>query len=203
MLITWIKSKMDKNITTRTLKNSNKRFSGPYFESNTIEQCICSWNLLKIKSSWRGLYSTVLKKYKKPHSWHLILYNPGLRISLKNPSGWNNGTYCPLHLCKKLGRSLEPFWRKGQKSKKKHTFFEHNSLQLGVKIFFRRTIWLKQWALLHSVQRGMIPPFKINPPLFGIPPFCENPYPPVLIMKRTDLNSRNWAVKLASVQSNK
>ena len=32
----------------------------------------------------------------------------------EKPSSSNDGLYCPLHSCKKLGRSFEPFWRKSQ-----------------------------------------------------------------------------------------
>ena len=58
------------------------------------------------------------KMSKKPILGHLIPYNPGLRTFSKNPSISTDGANCPIHLCKKLGGSLEPFWRKGQKGKK-------------------------------------------------------------------------------------
>ena len=58
-------------------------------------------------------------KSERPHLFgQLIPYNLVLRIFSEKPSGSNDGPYCPLHSCKKLGRSFEPFWRKGQKSKK-------------------------------------------------------------------------------------
>ena len=57
-------------------------------------------------------------KVKKTLFGHLIPYNPGLRTFSKNPSISTDGANCPIHSCKKLGGSLEPFWRKGQKGKK-------------------------------------------------------------------------------------
>ena len=39
----------------------------------------------------------------------------------------NIGPYCPLHSCKKLGRSLEPFRSKVQRSKKKTPFLDTQS----------------------------------------------------------------------------
>ena len=44
-----------------------------------------------------------------------ISYNLGLRIFSEKPSSSNDGSYCSLHSCRKLGKSLELFWRKGQK----------------------------------------------------------------------------------------
>ena len=64
----------------------------------------------QLRNNWR--ISTLLNP----------LINPGLRIFLENPSDSNDETYCPLHLCKKLEISLEPF---SKKAKIKHTSFGH------------------------------------------------------------------------------
>ena len=69
-----------------------------------------------MSKEYNNLNAVLKKSKKKTFFRHLIPYNPGLRIFSDRPSGSNNEPYCPLHLCKKLGRSLEPFRRKGQKS---------------------------------------------------------------------------------------
>ena len=58
------------------------------------------------------------KKSKNTFFEHLIPYNPRFKTFSEKPSVSNNGPYCPLQSCQILGRSLELFWRKGQKSKK-------------------------------------------------------------------------------------
>ena len=66
--------------------------------------------------------SKVQRSKKNTFFGHLIPYNPGLKNFSETQSYTNNGPYHPLHSCKNLGRSLELFWSKVQRSKK-NTFF--------------------------------------------------------------------------------
>ena len=75
-------------------------------------------------SPWTGRQewshcSTILEE-SHPNTilWHLIPNNLGLRIFSEEASGSNDGPYCPLYSYKKLEKSLEPFWKKGQKSQR-------------------------------------------------------------------------------------
>ena len=104
----------------------------------------------KLGRSLESFRSKVQRSKKNTIFGNLIPYNPILRIFSKEKSCSNNGPYCPLHSCKKLGRSLEPFWSKGQRTKKTHLFWTLNPLESGIKIFFRKTIWLKRCALLST-----------------------------------------------------
>ena len=62
-------------------------------------------------------HSTILEE-SHPNTilWHLIIYNLWFRIFSEKLSGSKKVSHCPLQPCKKLDRSLEPFWRKSQES---------------------------------------------------------------------------------------
>ena len=83
--------------------------------STTIDESHCLLHLSKtpLEQFWRQDQNG-----KKTHLFWTLNLNPGLRIFSEKLSGSNDGPYCPLHSCKKLGKSLEPFWRKGRKVKK-------------------------------------------------------------------------------------
>ena len=72
---------------------------------------------------WKKSLEPFWRKVQKNTTFqHLIPYNTGLRIFSEKSSGSNDGPYCSLHLWKKVGKFLEPFCRKGPKSKKKKNF---------------------------------------------------------------------------------
>ena len=80
-------------------------------------------SLHSCKKLGRAVLEKRTKTYKRTIFFApLIPYNMGLRFLSQKSSDSKDGPYCPLHSCKKLGRSLELFWRKGQK-KVKNTFF--------------------------------------------------------------------------------
>ena len=64
----------------------------------------------KISEDPRSHFGVKYKEVKKDKFFGHLIYNPRLRIFLEKQSCSNNGPYCPLHSCKKLERSLEPFW---------------------------------------------------------------------------------------------
>ena len=79
----------------------------------------------KLGRSLEQFWSKVRRSKKKPNIFgHLIPYNPGSRIFSVKQSCSDKGPYCPLHSCKKLERSLDPFLGKVETSKK-NTFFGH------------------------------------------------------------------------------
>jgi len=63
----------------------------------------------KLKGSLEQFWIKVQNSKKSYLSGHFFPYNTGLRIFSEKQSGSNNATYCPLHSCKKLGISLDPF----------------------------------------------------------------------------------------------
>ena len=105
-----------------------------------------STHIKELRRSLEPLKSKV-QKIKKHLFGHLIPYNPGLRIFQKKQFCSNNRRYCPLNSCKKLDRSLESFKSKVQRGKKT-LFWTLNPLLSRIKNFFRKTILLKQWALM-------------------------------------------------------
>ena len=99
------------------------------------------------------------KKYKNAFFGHLIPYNPGFRIFSEKLSCSKNGPYCPLHLCKKLGRSSEQFWSKVQRSKKTHLFAHLIPYNPGLRIFSEKQSWTNNWPYypLHSCKNWKDP----------------------------------------------
>ena len=65
------------------------------------------------------------KEVKKTPFLTLNPLNSEIKSFSEKQSCSNNGPYCPLNSYKKLGRSLEPFWSKVQRSKNKATSFGH------------------------------------------------------------------------------
>ena len=150
---------------TKRQRNTFFEYLIPYdlglrlFQKNTsLKQWACPLHLCKklrisIKPLWRNdrkkLGRSIKPLWRNDHLLqirHFIPYNPGLRIFSEKQCGSNDGPYCPLHLLKKLGKSLEQFWRKGQI--KQHLFWTLNPLLPRIKNFFRKPIWFKRWALL-------------------------------------------------------
>ena len=70
------------------------------------------------KEEWTH-HGTILEK-SQPNTilWKLIPYKLWFRIFSEEMSGSNNVPHFPLQLCKKLGSSLELFWRKSKNLKK-------------------------------------------------------------------------------------
>ena len=107
--------------------------------------------------------SRVQRSKKTTFFGHLIPYIPGLRIFSGKQFCSTNGPYCPLHSCKKLGRSWGPFWRKVQRSKKA-TFFGHlipynPRLRISLKIPSANSKILSFWVILQKIGwilRGVI-----------------------------------------------
>ena len=94
-----------------------------------------------IRKILRAVVEKMTEKWKKHLFGHLITYNPRLRLFSEKQSDSNNGPYCPLHSCKKLGRSLEPFWKKGQKSQKQLFWTQHLiPYNQGLRIFSEKLV---------------------------------------------------------------
>ena len=93
-----------------------------------VKSSLCfSEKISLVQTILRAILEKRPKKSKGTFFGHLIPYDPGLSNLSEKPSGSNDRPYYPLHSYKNLGRSLMPFWRKGQKSSN------------------RRTEWQKKW----------------------------------------------------------
>ena len=138
-------------------------FGKSYYDSYSecISECI---SCKKVGKSLEPFWRKGHKSRKNIFFGHLIPYNAGLRIFLENPYGSNNVPYCLLHSCKILGKSLELFWKKGQKSKENNTFFGHLiSYNTGLINFSEKPSSLNNghYCLLHSCKnlRKFLEPF--------------------------------------------
>ena len=100
-----------------SLKLSN---SMPLYFQSQIFPILHNRNYLNYEIKQAGKNGPTLASFcvKSPQNiilWHLMPLNFSFRIFSNKLSGSKNALHCPLQSCKKLGRSLEPFWRRGQR----------------------------------------------------------------------------------------